>query len=271
MPEAEASALSISPVFGVVAPGLGWVPSLRFLLRRARILRLLSSVPFQDFIEVGCGAGALLHELALGKRNAVGLESSVRARDTAQLIAEHGGGAQQVTDLPDAAWLGSRDLVCAFEVLEHIEDDDAALKAWLEWLKPGGKLCVSVPAHRHRWGHGDEWAGHWRRYDRSDLLGLLQRHGLEIEHFECYGFPLANLSEWLGERTYRKRLEGRGTNFPKTDATHDSGVDRAEYLGLFRRMDTPIGRWALRFALFLQAATDSTDWGSGYLVLARKP
>lgn len=263
-------AATSSDLFGVVAPSCGWAPPLRYLLRRKRVLRLLRPSLPCSLIEVGCGAGALLHELGAGSDDVIGLETSVPALTIARSIATAMGGSQKLVEVSDPVWKGSKDLVCAFDVLEHIEDDHAALRTWMDWLKPTGRLCISVPAHRHRWGAGDEWAGHWRRYDRSDLVELLKAHGLVIEHLECYGFPLANLTEAIGARTYRRLMKERGSATSIERATESSGIERSDYLRLFRWIDSPLGRFALRAALGMQTLTRRFNWGSGYLVLARR-
>src|SRR3546814_13621988 len=72
------------------------------------------------------------------------------------------------SDLSD--WQSTFNMVCAFDVLEHIEDDRLAIQEWIRWLAPNGKMILSVPAHRSRWGAGDVWAGHYRRYDRNDVV-----------------------------------------------------------------------------------------------------
>lgn len=263
--------LTESRLFGVVAPAIGWAPPVRFLLRRARILTLLDRMAPGSLVEVGCGAGALLHELARNHRQAFGLETSENARVIAGKIAEAGQGKQVILPEVGADWENAHDLVCAFDVLEHIEDDRGTVSTWSSWLKPGGYLCVSVPAHRRRWGAGDEWAGHWRRYDRKDIERVLRKNGLVIEYLECYGFPLANLTEWWGERFYRRLLEQRKSTHSRAEATASSGIDRNAYLHAYARMDSLPGRTALKLALFLQTITRRTNWGSGYLVLARKP
>jgi SAM-dependent methyltransferase len=263
--------MHISRTLGVVAPELGWVPPLRFLLRRHRILRLLAEPRLGRLVEVGCGAGALLHELAGRCAEAVGIEQSERARSLAAALGRAGGGKQTIVSAADAAWPGDRDLVCAFDVLEHIEHDAEAIEEWVRWLTPHGRLCISVPAHRRRWGAGDEWAGHWRRYDRSDIESLLVSKGLAITHIECYGFPLGNLTEWVGERYYRKALLERTTAVDKEAATSESGVDRAYYLKRLKLLDSPLGRSLVRAANAMQDAASDSSLGVGYLVIARKP
>lgn len=266
VPEARMTAL-----LGIVAPGAGWVPPLRFLLRRRRILRLAAAWPVSRLLEVGCGGGALLADFAAAGHEVVGIESSARALSVARAVAKASGGNQRITDTPGDGWTGRFDIVCAFDVLEHIEDDVAALGQWVSWLRPKGMLCISVPAHRSRWSAGDEWAGHYRRYDRPDLEAKLAGLGLQIEHMETYGFPLANLTEWLGASTYRRLLASRRSGTAKEEASAGSGVDHRDAAGLFRWVDTVPGRFALRISFAAQALFARTDWGSGYLVLARKP
>lgn len=270
MSDVKAETPVCSALFGVVAPSFGWAPPLRYLLRRKRVMHLLQPFMPCSLIEVGCGAGALLHELGTGSHDVIGLETSAPALTMARAIAGAAGGQQVLVDAPDPAWQASKDLVCAFDVLEHIENDGAALSTWAAWLKPTGRLCISVPAHRRRWGPGDEWAGHWRRYDRSDLVELLRTQGLIIEHLECYGFPLANLTEWVGTRTYRRLIGERDSGTSRVRATANSGIDRSDYLRLFRWIDSPLGRVGLRVAMVMQAAASRLNWGSGYLVLARR-
>lgn len=269
LPEMPPS-LRSTKLFGPIAPDLGWVPPVRYLLRRKRVLRLLRRIPKGDLLEIGCGSGALLHELADAGHRATGLETSAPAIAMAEAIARAGDGSQQLHVTPLLGWRGNFDIVCAFDVLEHIEDQSQALDQWLSWMRPDGHLCMSIPAHSHRWGAGDEWAGHYRRYDQDDLLILLRSKDLAIEHFECYGFPLANLTEALGNRTYRRLLAQRDRSYGNEEASSYSGVERSHYLRHFRKLDTMVGRAALRMAMAAQALTCRTDFGSGYLILARR-
>ena len=257
-------------LLGIVAAGIGWAPPLRYLLRRQRILALLGRCKVGRAIEVGCGAGALLDDLSRRGFSVTGLETSERALAMARALADASQGTHRIVDRPGIDWVGSMGLVCAFDVLEHIEDEAGALREWISWLSDGGDLMLSVPAHRTRWSAGDEWAGHWRRYDRADVQRLLAAHGLTIVHLECYGFPLANFTEWVGAKRYRRLMLERTDVMSKQQASADSGVERTDAIRLFRKVNTVLGRFAIRGCMLAQSITAKTDWGSGYLVLARR-
>lgn len=104
---------------------------------------------------------------------------------------------------------GDFDLVCAFEVLEHIEDDVGALSLWVRHLRPGGSLLVSVPQGRDRFGAGDAQMGHLRRYDTEDLAGRLRDAGLEAVFTEVYGAPWGNFQEAVRGTLFRLRPSTR--------------------------------------------------------------
>lgn len=254
----------------MVAPKLGWAPPIRYLLRRARILSLLKrqGSPLK-LLEIGCGAGALLCDVTRLGHYAQGLETSEKAFELGNQLALAAGSPHRISSTPAPDWKGSFDCVCAFDVLEHIEDDVTALREWLSWLAPDGILILSVPAHRSRWGAGDVWAGHWRRYEREELEALVTNNELEIDHFECYGFPLANATEAIGNRSYQKMLNERSTH-SKAEATAASGIDRRNYLRLNKWLNTLPGRWAISVCLALQYLTRNRNWGSGYLVMASR-
>jgi SAM-dependent methyltransferase len=87
------------------------------------------------------------------------------------------------------------DLVCAFEVLEHAEDDLEAVSEWSRFLHPGGWLLVSVPAFASRWGPFDVIVGHHRRYEPEGIMRLFLAAGLHRPRVELYGFPLGYVLE----------------------------------------------------------------------------
>lgn len=272
-PAASAStdAAYFDPFFGVIDRRNGWVPPLRYLLRRQRILSVIDAIAAGDLLEIGCGAGALLVDLARRGFVCTGLETSQRAAQLAEATAASCGICTRIVQETRPEWSGSYGVVCAFDVLEHIKEDDSALRLWCDWIKPGGHLLLSVPAHARRWGPSDVWAGHYRRYDKAPLLQLIASQGLRIDHAESYGFPLANFTEWAGRRTYDRLLRARASSMKPEVASAESGIQRDAYMSIFRWVESFPGRLALRLSYRLQRLTRNVDIGSGYLVLATKP
>lgn len=94
-----------------------------------------------------------------------------------------------------------------FDVLEHIEDHDAFLKSIYEFIRPGGKLYITVPAYNFLWSGEDISAGHFRRYTLSGLEAVLLKNGFVTE-FSSYFFfflplpifLLRTIPGWFGQR-----------------------------------------------------------------------
>ena len=157
------------------------------------VIQRILPAGISDVLEVGCGQGALGTRLAQRYRY-LGVEPDRASWAVAARGSARPGGEVRniaVEDLGDERF----DLVCAFEVLEHIEDDATALKEWSSRLRPGGWLLLSVPAHQHRYGPCDEIAGHFRRYDPAAMTALLTRCGFTEIQLRQYGFPLGYVLE----------------------------------------------------------------------------
>jgi SAM-dependent methyltransferase len=262
--------MDLHPVYGPSLPEAGWVPAPSYLLRRRRILALLEDQKPGRYLEVGCGAGALLYDLQARGFECHALETSPDALALAhRLHAEH--PQVQISDREQPDWPRAFDYLAAFEVLEHIKDDCAALEKWKGWLKPGGKLLLSVPAHKRKWNASDVWAGHYRRYERGQLLELLQHTGFEILHQESYGFPLANLIEPIRARHHGRQLAARSSDGGKQARSHQSGINRSLEARLYPLQSSWFGVLAMRCAFGLQRLSLRSDLGTGYLVFARLP
>jgi SAM-dependent methyltransferase len=84
------------------------------------------------------------------------------------------------------------DLVCAFDVIEHVEDDRRIFGEVSRVLKDGGVLIFSVPLFATLWTEFDDLVGHVRRYDPSDLMALLANHQLQFERSAAFGMQPAS-------------------------------------------------------------------------------
>jgi SAM-dependent methyltransferase len=143
-------------------------------------------------LELGCGTG---HNLAMlgGFGNVDGLELDDEARAMSE---QRLGRAIMSSPLPQLADVADRhyDLVGAFDVIEHIDDDRAALASIATKLKPGGKFVMTVPAHQWMWSAHDVVNHHKRRYSKRSLRRLIEGSPLQIEKlgfFNSLLFPLA--------------------------------------------------------------------------------
>jgi SAM-dependent methyltransferase len=91
----------------------------------------------------------------------------------------------QISSLPFAA--GAFDLVCALDIVEHVDDDEGALKELSRVTKPGGTLVMSAPLHPSLWTAFDDFVGHKRRYEASSLIAKLARHQFVVERSAVFG------------------------------------------------------------------------------------
>jgi SAM-dependent methyltransferase len=175
------------------------------LRERLLVDLLLSGRPGHTVLNAGAGQGTLSTRLERLGFDVTSIDASpsavavLRDRVAGQVV-----GAD-VTALPfrerqfDAAVLG--------EVLEHLEDDGAALREVARVVRPGGLVAISVPANPKLYGRSDEWAGHIRRYTRRALLEACAGGGLRVDRCLGWGFPVSRLYH---RHVYERYLDRRG-------------------------------------------------------------
>lgn len=159
----------------------------------AALIRRLADPPKgAKILEIGCGTGHNLSMLGeFGKVDALELDEEART------IAEGRLGRKALSaPLPELKGVkrGHYDLIGAFDVIEHIADNSAAIASIAQRLKPGGKLVVTVPAHQWMWSAHDVVNHHQRRYSKRALKALLQSSPLTLDrigYFNSLLFPIA--------------------------------------------------------------------------------
>lgn len=115
-----------------------------------------------------------------------------------------------LTSDTDAAALASLDfdtIVC-LNVIEHIENDAAALRRLRRLLAPGGRLVLLAPQYPALYGSFDRTLGHYRRYTRAEMAARVEAAGFVIRQMSSFNFP-AILGWWLNSRVLRRREFGR--------------------------------------------------------------
>ncbi|MBQ7543758.1 MAG: class I SAM-dependent methyltransferase [Synergistaceae bacterium] len=146
-------------------------------------------------LEIGSGTGANLGILSrYGHVTAMELDDYARsAIQESSLIAKVKGWLPNGLDEINGKTFS---LICMFDVLEHIEDDGAALEALKPYVARGGFLFVTVPAYQWMFSAHDKRMGHYRRYTRTHLKRLISSHGFTVTYsgyMNTFLFPLMAL------------------------------------------------------------------------------
>jgi SAM-dependent methyltransferase len=103
------------------------------------------------------------------------------------------------------------DLIGAFDILEHVDDDDEALSELSRVAAPETTLLLSAPLHASRWTRFDELVGHGRRYGPDELLSMLSRSRWSVEQSGVYGMQprsshFANFAVWSFEHRRQRAI-----------------------------------------------------------------
>ena len=135
----------------------------------------------QRFLEIGCGNGVVLRALK-GSRHwqrLVGSDLHPTGLACARARMPRDVEFVQMNALAIPA-VSAFDLIGAFDIVEHVADDEGVLRAIRRALRPGGGTIISVPQHPWLWSGADEIAHHERRYRRGELETKLRRNGFEL-------------------------------------------------------------------------------------------
>jgi len=154
--------------------------------------------------EVGCGSGFVLAHFAdiRPQMRLVGSDIYISALNLAKARVPHAELIQM--DARKIPFVDEFDVVGAFDILEHMDDDLGALREIYKSVKPGGGIILTVPQHRWLWSKTDEIACHKRRYSRQELMTKTEGAGFRVQWISSFItllLPLLFLSRlrfWLG-------------------------------------------------------------------------
>jgi SAM-dependent methyltransferase len=160
-----------------IEPGHFW-----FEARNALLIHTLKRFfpAMQQFMEIGCGTGFALHGIHRAFPNTQltatdllveGLPFAASRVPTATLLQ---------MDAREIPFQSTFDVIGSFDVLEHIEEDEAVLHQMAKALRPNGGIILTVPQHRALWSVIDEQAMHKRRYIRQELVAKVEKAGFEV-------------------------------------------------------------------------------------------
>lgn len=159
---------------------VNWWFTVRRRILRDRILHLLKNPQHIQSLNIGAATGTTSDMLSeFGE--VMSVEYDAECCNYTQTFLSTPIIQGSITELPFAN--NSYDLVCAFDVIEHVEDDTKAIEEMIRVCKPGGYIAITVPAYQFLWGEHDVINQHFRRYTKPQLLGLLNKQkGKVIYH-----------------------------------------------------------------------------------------
>jgi SAM-dependent methyltransferase len=213
----------------------------------------LGKTESRKFLEIGCGTGYVLKglqrlpnlELVGSEIYLKGLQYAKQRLPSVELIQ---------VDATDMPFKNELDAVGAFDVIEHISEDEKVLTNIYKSLKIGGYAFISVPQYMHMWSYLDDLACHKRRYSRKELVSKMQAAGFQVEYvtgFVFLLFPLMRLSRALNRK---KQLQAEN-EFSELR----TGPAMNNFFSFFMRIDEALISAGIRL-----------PWGGSLMIVGKK-
>lgn len=244
-----------------------WVPTPTFLYRNY-LYKKFSQVLDKNsyFLDVGAGNGEFVKYLLKQGFKGDYIDISEEAVKIArgQLNGAKGINIKQA-DIFTFKSNKKYDVIFSFETLEHIKNDQLAMKKIYQLLKPGGTFLMSIPAHMSEWDKMDEIKGHFRRYERKELKEKLEKAGFLVETILSYGFPFL----WILRRITKtgRLIKSFSKNLSKDAKTKESSIQQEYDPRLKSLVTSPL----ILYPMFkIMDLFIKTDLGFGYIALSKK-
>jgi len=157
------------------------------------------------FLEIGCGTGTFIQEIKSNK-NIVITGSEIYTKGLLYAKKKHPDIELVQYDVKHGILDCTFDIIAAFDVIEHIDDDIIAISNVFDMLNEGGYFIVTVPQYKFLWSRLDEIVKHKRRYSRKDLLKKLRLAGFNIRYSSSFLFFLFPLM--LINRIFDQKKQG---------------------------------------------------------------
>jgi SAM-dependent methyltransferase len=198
---------------------------------------------FQSLLEVGCGTGFVLSGIAQAFPATRLAGSEIYTAGLAIAAGRLPGTELVQMDARKLPYEAEFDLVVAFDVIEHILEDELVLENFHRAIKPGGGCLISVPQHQWLWSPVDELACHQRRYSAAELHAKMEAAGFRIVRstsFVTLLLPLMLASRLAARRLGADSAKGALALNPRLDRLL-AGIMRLEKWLIEKGANLPIG------------------------------
>lgn len=203
-----------------------WFVARRQIVRQL-IERVVRPAAGATIVDVGCGTGANLGELAADYR-CLGIDTSAEAIELARARFPDVRFVAGTAPRDVAAEMARAGVVLLMDVLEHVADDFGLFAELLAATEPGTTFVVTVPAERALWTVHDEAFGHYRRYEPARLAQVWQQlptTTLLLSPFNARLYPVVRTVRWLNRLRGNSSGEA-GTDFRIPPATANRALTR---------------------------------------------
>lgn len=161
----------------------------------------------RSVLEIGCGTGFVLSGLEAHFPGIRLAGSEIKIPGLAYAAQRVKSATLFQVDARRIPFVEEFDVVGAFDVLEHIQEDELVLSQINQAVVPGGGIILTVPQHRFLWSQQDEYACHVRRYEAENLKQKVRRAGFVVDRvtsFVSLLLPLMFLSRWRKRKAVEK-------------------------------------------------------------------
>lgn len=244
-----------------------WTPTPTFLYRNYLYAKIADRFPKSKFfLDVGAGNGMFLKRLSdLGFSG----ESIDISRDAVKFAKSQYKGTKKIKIKQGNIFTYKSkkkyDVIFSFETFEHIKEDQKAFVKVYKLLAKGGTFVMSVPAHMSEWSKIDEIKGHYRRYERKELVEKIKKAGFKVDTVWTYGFPLLLLLRQISKTGQFIRFSVGGRD---KDSLGEQSSIQEEYNPGLEKFVT--NKFLTYIPFKFMDLFVGTDLGFGYIVIARK-
>lgn len=207
----------------------------------------------RSFMEIGCGTGFVLSGFARACPDMRLSGTEIFVAGLSHAVARVPGAEIMQMDARQIPFLQEFDAVGAFDVIEHIEEDEQVLAQLYRSLKPSGLLLITVPQHTWLWSAADDYACHVRRYEKAELHEKVRRAGFQIERSTSF------VSLLLPAMMLSRKKKTVAADYDPTSELRLSGALNSIFLAIMR-----LEGWLIRRGVNFPCG------GSRFLV-ARRP
>lgn len=208
----------------------------------------------KNFMEIGCGTGFVLSGIAAANPQLEICGSEIHSAGLSYAANRVKHATLFQMDARNIPFENEFDVIGAFDVLEHIEEDDKVLAQMFNALSPGGGIILTVPQHRFLWSQQDVYACHVRRYEAPELQSKVEQAGFQVERATSFVSLLLPLM-FMSRLSKRKPAE----NYDATQELRISGIAN-KILEAILNLERLIIRAGVSFPA-----------GGSRLMIARKP